>query len=103
MTILYYPAYIQIVEKKVDGWFYSPGEIIANPNNYTINLLNVEEKHGLTKKQITIELFRRYSGRLGYYLINLALQEYYYCGQTKQDVQEKLWDLGIGKQDPMDY
>ncbi|VEP16380.1 conserved hypothetical protein [Hyella patelloides LEGE 07179] len=102
MTILYYPAHIQIVEKKVDGWFYSPGEIIVNNENKQVNLLNIEERHGLTKKQIIIELFRRYSGRLGYYLINLAKREYYYCGQTKQDVKEKLWDLDIGRRDPME-
>jgi hypothetical protein len=100
MTILFYPAHIQIIEKKVDGWFYSPGEIIINLHNQAINLLNVEERHGLTKKQIIIELFRLYSGKLGYYLINLARQEYYYCGLTKQDVKEKLWDLGIGREDP---
>lgn len=100
MTILFYPAYIQIVEKKIDGWFYCPGEIILNLHNQTVDLLSIEERHGLTKQQIIIELFRLYSGKLGYYLINLPLKEYYYCGQTKQDVQKQLWNLGIGKEEP---
>ena len=100
MTILFYPAHIQIVEKKIDGWFYSPGQLITNPQRENINLLNIEERHGLSKRQVIIELFRRYSGKLGFYLVNLANREYHYCGETKNDVREKLWSLGIGRPDP---
>jgi len=102
MTNLYYPAYIQIVERKANGWFHQQGKIISNPNNKSINSLNVEKRHGLTKTEILTELFRRYQGKLGYYLVHLPRREYHYCGLTSQDIKEKLLDLGITRRDPME-
>ncbi len=102
MTNLYYPAYIQIVERKANGWFHLCGQIISNPNNKSIDLLNIEKRHGLTKTEILTELFRKYQGKLGYYLIHLPKREYYYCGLTTQDIKEKLWELGITRRDPME-
>jgi hypothetical protein len=99
---LCYPAYIQIVERKVDGWFQPQRKITLNLNNKSIDFLNIEKRHGLTKTEILTELFRRYQGKLGYYLIHLPLREYHYCGLTDQDIQEKLWELGIGRRDPME-
>lgn len=102
MTNLYYPFYIQVVERKVNGWFQSQNEICFNPNNRKVDLLNAEKTYGLTKTEIVTELFRRYQGKLGYYLVHLPRREYHYCGLTSQDIKEKLLDLGITRRDPME-
>jgi hypothetical protein len=102
MTDLYYPAYIQIVERKLNGWFQPQKKIIFNPNNRLVDPLNLEKIYGLNKTQIITQLFRLYHGKLGYYLVHLPKREYYYCGLTKQDIQQKLWELGITRPDPME-
>lgn len=73
--------------------FYNPGE--------TINVNDIEALYGLTEEQIIVELFRHYKGKLGFYLVNLRQQKYYYCGLTWGDAKAKLLDLGIGRADPM--
>ena len=102
MANIYYPLYIQIVERKVDGWFQPQKEICLNPNKRDIEPLNAEKLYGLSKTEIMTQLFRKYQGKLGYYLVHLPKREYYYCGLTKENIQEKLWDLGIGRRDPLE-
>jgi hypothetical protein len=99
---LYYPLYIQILERTVDGWYQSDSKIVFNPNQRNVDVLNREKRHGLTKTEILTELFRRYQGKLGYYLVHLPKREYYYCGLSDRSVREKLWELGITKPDPME-
>lgn len=50
-----------------------------------------------------IELFRINCGRDGYYLANLRDKKYYYCGLEFEDINTKLKELGIGRDDPVDY
>ena len=88
---LCYPAYIQIIKREVNGWVQPRRKISLNPNHKSLDLLNVEKRHGLTKTEIVTELFRQYQGKLGYYLVHLPKHEYSYCGLTWQNVQEKLW------------
>lgn len=44
---------------------------------------------------ILVELYKRYQGLDGWYLVHLAQKQYYYCGATKNDVRQKLVELGI--------
>ncbi len=91
---IFYPGYIQVIHRKPNGWFHTGGEIFKL-NDQEFDWINREKYFGLTKNQILKELFCRYQGKLGYYLVHLACREYYYCGLDLDDVQQKLWDLGI--------
>lgn len=48
-----------------------------------------------------IALFRLNGGRAGFYLANLKDKQYYYCGRSLEGVQTQLFNLGIGRYDPM--
>ncbi len=95
MDAIFTPAYIQVVQRKPNGWFQSKPDEIYNLSGRDFDSLNKEKYFGLTKSQILKELFCRYQGKLGYYLVNLAKREYYYCGLSVDDIQEKLYELGI--------
>ncbi len=97
MDSIFTPGYIQVISREPDGWFQSKPEQVFNLTNREFDSLNKEKYFGLTKTQILTELFRRYQGKLGYYLVNLAEREYYYCGLTVKDIQEKLYELGINQ------
>lgn len=97
MTAIFVPGYIQVIEKTLDGWFQTKPTSIVNFSDRTFDCLNKEKYYGLTKTQITKELFKRYQGKLGYYIVNLNQRQYYYCGLTVKDIQEKLVDLGVLK------
>ncbi len=98
MTTIFYPGYIQVIEKKPNGWFHTQGELFKLSDR-EFDWMNREKYFGLRKNQILTELFRRYQGKLGYYLVHLAHHEYYYCGLELEDVQEKLNEIGIGRKD----
>lgn len=95
MDSIFYPAYIQIINRKNNGWFHSRGDELFYLSERKIDWIDREKYFGLTKSQILKELFCRYQGKLGYYLVNLAEREYYYCGLSVDDIQEKLYELGI--------
>ncbi len=96
MNTILTPGYIQVIHKKPNGWFQSKPESVINFGNFPgYDSLNKEQYYGLTKTEIITELFRRYQGKLGYYLVNLAECQYYYCGLTVKDIQEKLIELGV--------
>ena len=97
MDAIFYPGYIQIIKRKADGWFHSSGDELFKLSDHEFDWINREKYFGLTKSEILKELFCRYQGKLGYYLVHLARQEYYYCGLDLDDVQQKLWDIGITK------
>ncbi len=99
MDAIFYPGYIQIIKRKPNGWFHSSADELLKLSDNEFDWLNREKYFGLTKNQILKELFCRYQGKLGYYLIHLSRREYYYCGVDLDDVQEKLWDIGIGRKD----
>lgn len=99
MSIIY-PNYIYIVEKKASGWaFREPIKIFYRSPDCKVPLKGESraKAYGLSDAKIIIELFRKYLGKFGFYLVNMRDREYYYCGLTWQDVQEKLWDIGITK------
>ncbi|VEP18936.1 conserved hypothetical protein [Hyella patelloides LEGE 07179] len=98
---IFYPGYIQIINRKPNGWFQSCDELFKLSDR-EFDWANREQYFGLTKGRILTELFRKYQGKLGYYLVHLAKQEYHYCGMELEDVQQKLWDIGITRRDPVE-
>ena len=100
-----YPDYILIVENTPKDWrIKQPQKVFwRSPEcNVPLHRENREEDYGLTTKEIILQLFKQYLGKLGFYIVNMSDREYYYCGLTWQDVQEKLWDIGIGRRDPLE-
>lgn len=98
-----YPDYICIVQRELGQWrIKQPRKIFwRSPECREIaHRENREEDYGLTEKGILLQLFRQFLGKLGFYVVNMRDREYYYAGTTWQDVQQKLWDIGIGVKDP---
>ena len=93
------PGYLQLVERQPKGWFQKPPASVINFSDRSWDSLNKEKYYGLTKTQIVTELFRKYQGKLGYYLVNLATEEYHYCGAEYEDIGTKLKDMGITRDD----
>ena len=89
------PGYIQLIRKEPEGWFQDPPNSVINFSDRPWDSLNKEKYYGLTKTQIITELFRKYQGKLGYYLVNLATREYHYCGTEYEDIGVKLKEIGI--------
>lgn len=110
-TKLVYPACYRIVRREIRDkrgcWCFSKSKIFYNPLNLPIeggdfSQVDVEVLFGTTKAKVVTELFRINGGKLGYYLVDLAKKQYYYCGATSEDVRHTLQNLGIGKPDPME-
>ncbi len=97
-----YPDYICILEKTPTDWrIKEPTKVFWRSPDSKIPFRTTkrEEFYGLTTKDLIFPLFRKYLGKLGFYLVNMREREYYYCGQTWQDVQEKLWEIGITRRE----
>jgi hypothetical protein len=95
MSTVFTPGYIQVIERTQTGWFQTKPKSVFNLSDRPFDSLNKEKYYGLTKTQIITELFKRYQGKLGYYLVNLSDRSYYYCGLTVKDLQAKLFELEI--------
>ena len=102
MFKLVYPAHFLTVEHKGKSWVFSYGSVFYRGENSSMELTHREQKYGLTKEKIAIELFRIAGGKEGYYLVNLKDKQYYYCGLTLEDVKNTLQNLGIGRADPVE-
>jgi hypothetical protein len=98
---LFYPQYIYIVQKTARHWRFREPKIFYSGSN-NINLDRWEEFYGLTLKQIIIELFKINAGKLGFYLVDMKHQKYYYCGTEFSDIKQTLLFIGIGKSDPLE-
>lgn len=96
MSITFFtPAYIDLIRKTGDRWSKPKTTQIINASGKPYNHHDHYSKHGLTQMGILVELYKRYQGLDGWYLVNMAKREYYYCGATSEDVQNKLIELGI--------
>lgn len=95
-----YPVYFKVVRREPGAW-YSPrcSLITLGDRSCGIDPANIEAHYGLTREKIVTELFRRWLGRTGYYLVNMRERRYYYCGLTEADVQAKFHELGFGVAD----
>lgn len=89
------PAYIEIVHKVDNRWIRLKNTTIYNLSGKPYDREDRLSKHGLTHMGILKELYRRYQGLDGWYLVHMPEREYYYCGATASDVNDKLIELGI--------
>lgn len=89
------PGYIDIVQKTGDRWSRPKISAIYNASDKAYDPSQKYTKFGLTAMKILGELYRRYQGLDGWYLVHMAENKYYYCGATAQDVQSKLVELGL--------
>jgi hypothetical protein len=98
MTISFFtPAYIDIVHKSGDRWIRLKTLTICNMSGKSYDSSQKFAKFDLTPMKILVELYKRYQGLDGWYLIHMAEKNYYYCGATAKDVQSKLYELGINQ------
>ncbi len=100
-TSVVHPLHYLIVNRVGTTWYFKSGEVFYNHRHVEIQAERREERFGLSKSQVAIELFRINGGKPGYYIANLRDRKYYYCGTEVQDVKDKLLSLGIGRPDPV--
>lgn len=99
-TPLVYPVEFQVIRRAGNEWKFKVCEVFYNPTGTQLDMKNIEKAYGLTKSKIAIACFRINGGKPGYYLANMKDKQYYYCGEEKESVKEKLRSLGIGRADP---
>lgn len=97
-----HPDYIRLVQRVPGGWLFKQGRLFFKrlPVSST-DLDDFKLMYGISKQQVTTELFRINGGKLGYYLVNLRDRKYYYCGTEAETVKPSLLSLGIGRVDPV--
>lgn len=96
MAITFFtPAYIDIVHKTGDRWERLGISSIYNMSGRPHDPSQRYSKFGLTAKGILVELYKRYQGLDGWYLVHMGSKDYYYCGAIAEDVEQKLVELGI--------
>ena len=94
-TTFFTPAYIDIVHKTGDRWITLGTSAIYNMSGRSYAPAQKYSKFGLTQISILKELYKRYQGLDGWYVVHMAKKDYYYCGATAEDVQSKLVELGV--------
>ncbi len=95
------PYHYKVYERKESRWFAKDAaKVFYNSTNVPLDIINTEQKFGLTVEQVIIELFRINGGRSGFYLANLRERKYYYCGLSWEGVKTTLQGLGIGRAEP---
>lgn len=96
------PAYIQIVERKSDLWYFIQPSKIVSVRKVSCDsdfLVSREESYGLSKAKIALE-FRLLTGaKEGYYIADMKNKKYYYCGGHWSGVKLRLLQMGIGRID----
>lgn len=95
-----YPDYLRIVERKPGGWLIKQGTLFYKRLPFKIDWQDFELLYGISKQQMSLELFRINGGKAGYYLADLRHQKYYYCGLEFEAVPIMLQQLGIGRNNP---
>lgn len=96
------PIYYRVVRREASTWYFRQGKVFhrADSDEDLTDFASILKRYGIKKHQIAFELFRINGGKAGFYLANIRDKKYYYCGESLQDVKQKLLDLGIGRADP---
>ncbi|MDJ0616981.1 MAG: hypothetical protein QNJ63_09580 [Calothrix sp. MO_192.B10] len=106
MDNLIYPAYFQVVHRRISSnthrlcWAFWNSKIVANFSDRSFDITKTIEYYNTSKKQIVYELFCINAGTMGYYLADLKHKKYYYCGTERSDVRSQFLKLGIGREHP---
>ena len=89
------PGYIELIQKSGNRWSIPGISEIYNLGGKHYDPSLKYSRFGLNKMGVLKELYKRYQGLDGWYLVHMAEKEYYYCGATSEDVERKLVELGI--------
>jgi hypothetical protein len=84
------PGYIDLIRKTDNRWSKPITTDIYNLSDKPYDESKKYSKFGLTQMEVLKELYLRYQGLDGWYLVHLAEKQYYYCGATASDVNDKL-------------
>jgi hypothetical protein len=104
---LVFPLCWRVINRNIKNgracWSFWRVSVFCNTIDLTapdITKVDIENLFGTTKTKVVTELFRINGGRLGYYLANLIDNQYYYCGETEEDLKTKFLELGVGRIEP---
>ena len=90
-----HPSYFRIYEKELDSWYVHKGRKFIEKSNISLEKNRLERFYGLTLRDILPQLFKVGRGRTGFYLVNLKEQQFYFCGNSPNDIKQKFLELGI--------
>ena len=94
------PARYQVFVREPLRWSHIKNQHFYNPSNKLTDLFSTIKRYkSKSPDSLVCELFKINGGLLGYYLVDLQDEEYYYCGQDAIDLKAKLLHLGIGRID----
>ncbi|MGI2907353.1 hypothetical protein [Tolypothrix sp. VBCCA 56010] len=88
-TSIIHPDHIRIIEKKPQGWLFKALKPFVTYRQVD-DINDIEKLYGITKQQVTVELFRINGGKLGFYIADLRHKQYYYCGTEAEMIRPKL-------------
>ena len=97
---VFFPSYFRIYEKNSDRWYVLPGQKFFSQSNLSLEQGKLEARYGMTISEIVQQFFALARGRSGFYLADLKHRQFYFCGQSADDVRHTLWQLGITRPDP---
>ena len=92
---VHFPSYFRIYEKDKDQWYLHKGHKFFSQSNLSLEQNKLEHRYGLSIREIVRQFFLIGFGRAGFYLADLKHQNFYFCGNSADDVQKTLWSLGI--------
>ncbi|MBW4508325.1 MAG: hypothetical protein KME64_17690 [Scytonematopsis contorta HA4267-MV1] len=96
------PVYYRVVRRESTKWHFIIGESFYNPLNLPrLSLDDLFAAYSTSMCEVARELLKINGGKEGLYLVDLMSKNYYYCGNTTQDVKSKLIELGVGREEPL--
>ena len=97
---VFFPSYFRIYERHCDRWYVHPGQKFFAQSNLSLKQGKLEARYGLTIPEIVQQFFALARGRSGFYLADLKHHQFYFCGQSPDDVQATFWQLNITRPNP---
>jgi hypothetical protein len=102
-TSVVMPVYYQVALRQGTQWAFIHGETFYNHFNLPkFSISDTFLGFGTSMIKVAREFSKINGAKEGYYLANILDEKYYYCGRLPQDVKNKLFELGVGKPDPLD-
>jgi hypothetical protein len=95
-----HPSYFRVYEKDDNSWYLYKGKKFFSQSNLSLQQGHLERRYGLSLSDIVLQFFQIGRGRPGFYLANLKERQFYFCGNSPQDIQHKFRELGISPPDP---
>lgn len=93
---VYTPSHFVFLRKEQNDWFVIKSKTLMNASDLPVlPVADRVKQYGYTLYQLTIECFRHFLGRDGYYIVDLKQKKYYYCGQEGDSIKQTVKSLGI--------